>query len=190
MDADCFVALDFETADTGRDSACSIALVRAERGRIVHRSKRLIRPPRREFQFTYIHGISWEHVADEPVFAKVWPELAPILNGVEFVAAHNASFDHGVLEACCDAARLPMPETPFLCTVKLARNVWHLYPTKLPDVCRHLRIPLQHHDALSDAEACAKIVLAARQGGSRATATGPLRGGVASACARGRPRSP
>jgi len=31
----------------------------------------------------------------------------------------------------------------------------------LPDVCRHLGLPLQHHNALSDAEACANIVLAA-----------------------------
>jgi DNA polymerase-3 subunit epsilon len=32
----------------------------------------------------------------------------------------------------------------------------------LPNVCSYLGIPLDHHNAASDAEACARIVLAAR----------------------------
>ena len=56
---------------------------------------------------------------------------------------------------------LRAPRTPFTCTVQLARKQWGIYPTKLPDVCRRLRIPLRHHDAGSDVEACARIVLAA-----------------------------
>ena len=42
-----FVAIDFETADYGPDSACAVALVRVEGSRIVRRSYFLIRPPRR-----------------------------------------------------------------------------------------------------------------------------------------------
>lgn len=61
-------------------------------------------------------------------------------------AAHNAGFDQSVLRAC---------------TVKVARSAWNLRPTRLPDVARHLRLPLTHHDAASDAEVCARIVLAA-----------------------------
>ena len=45
--------------------------------------------------------------------------------------------------------------------IRLAREAWGVYPTKLPDVCRYLGIPLRHHDAASDAEACARIVIAA-----------------------------
>jgi DNA polymerase III subunit epsilon len=48
-----------------------------------------------------------------------------------------------------------------LCTVQLARKTWQLHPTKLPNVCDYLNIPLEHHQALSDAEACARIVIAA-----------------------------
>ena len=136
--ADCFVALDFETADQGRDSACSIALVRVEGRTIMQREHRLIRPPRRSFTFTSIHGISWSQVAEAPTFCELWPQLAPLLAGARFIAAHNASFDAGVMRACCERAAL-----------------------ELPDVCRHLGLALRHHDALSDAEACAAIVLAA-----------------------------
>ncbi|KAF0652932.1 DNA polymerase III subunit epsilon-like 3'-5' exonuclease [Cyanobium sp. Copco_Reservoir_LC18] len=160
---DCFVALDFETADQGRDSACSIALVRVEWRRIVRREHHLIRPPRRTFLFTSIHGISWARVADAPTFAELWPQLAACLEGAQFIAAHNASFDAGVLRACCEQAGLRPPAQPFVCTVQVARRAWNLRPTRLPDVCRHLGLPLRHHDALSDAEACAGIVLAAGQ---------------------------
>ena len=66
-----------------------------------------------------------------------------------------------MLETCCELGRLSMPELPFLCTVQLARKTWNLRPTKLPNVCTHLNIPLQHHDPCSDAEACAQIVIAA-----------------------------
>jgi DNA polymerase-3 subunit epsilon len=159
-----FVAIDFETADYGRDSACAVALVRVENDRIVHRACRFIRPPRKQFVFTYIHGIRWTDVAKEPAFAQLWPELTDMLDGAAFLAAHNASFDRSVLRACCEASGLKPPATPFVCTVKLARSVWQLRPTTLPDVCTHLGIPLNHHDAASDAEACARIILAARQG--------------------------
>lgn len=156
-----FVAIDFETADTGRDSACAVGLVRVEAGRVVRREHRLIRPPRQTFQFTYLHGISWRDVEREGTFDDVWPELTSVLAGAEFLAAHNAPFDRSVLSACCANAGLAMPALEFRCSMRLAREAWSLYPTTLPDVCRHLTLPLKHHDAASDAEACARIVVAA-----------------------------
>jgi DNA polymerase-3 subunit epsilon len=157
-----FVAIDFETADPGRDSACALGVVRVEGDRITRRESRLIRPPRREFVFTYIHGIAWEDVADAATFGDVWKELSPLFDGADFLAAHNAPFDRSVLEACCRSARLDPPPLPFECTVRHARRRWGIRPTTLPDVCRALDIRLlRHHDALSDAEACARIMMAA-----------------------------
>lgn len=157
-----FIALDFETADHGRDSACAIGLVRVEHHQIVHRAHYLIRPPRSQMLFTHIHGICWNDVADQPEFGQLWQEIEPILQDVEFIAAHNASFDRGVLYACCDTYGIVKPQQTFLCTVQLARKTWKLYPTKLPNVCEYLGIALDHHQALSDAEACARIVIAAQ----------------------------
>jgi DNA polymerase III subunit epsilon len=159
-----FVAIDFETADHGHDSACAVALVRVEAARIVARDRFFIRPPRREFVFSDLHGITWAQVAGAPSFGELWPKLDVLMGGVDFLAAHNASFDQSVLETCCRAARLSPPALPFLCTVALARRTWGVYPTTLPDVCRRLGIALQHHEPLSDAEACARIVIAARGG--------------------------
>ncbi len=160
-----FVALDFETADHGRDSACALALVRVEAAEVRVRRFHLIRPPRSRFYFSYLHGITWQDVADQPHFGDLWPEISPLLEGAHFLAAHNAPFDRGVLRACCARYGLTPPSLPFLCTVELARRTWKLRRANLPRVCQFLGIPLQHHDAASDAEACARIVIAAQRAG-------------------------
>ncbi|MBI4346183.1 MAG: 3'-5' exonuclease [Elusimicrobia bacterium] len=161
-----FASIDFETADHGPDSACAVAIVRVEDGMIVRREHRLLRPPRRRFVFTPIHGIAWEDVRSAPTFAEAWPQLQESLDGIDFLAAHNASFDRRVLGACCGAAGWGSPEHRWVCTVRLSRRLWKLHSHALPNVCRHLGVPLRHHEALSDAEACARIVLAAMRDGA------------------------
>lgn len=158
-----FVALDFETADRYPDSACSIGIVRVEGGQVRQTLHRLIRPPRKEMENSWVHGITWAHVAKEPPFESVWRDIQAILEGAEFIAAHNAGFDKKVLNTCLVAAGMAEVTTPFQCTVKLARRVWKLPRNNLPTVCEHLSIRLKHHDAGSDAEACARIVIAAAQ---------------------------
>jgi len=163
-----FTAIDFETADYGADSACALALVHVEGLEILGRDLFLIRPPRARFAFTHIHGITWAHVRGEPSFAEHWQEIAAKLARATFLAAHNASFDRGVLAACCAAAGVPPPALNFQCTVQLARRSWSLKRANLPAVCAHLGISLNHHDPASDAEACARIVIAARREGRAA----------------------
>lgn len=158
-----FTAIDFETADYGRDSACAVGLARVEAGRVIKTAYSLIRPPRQDIRFTDIHGITWEDVEDEPPFGEVWPGLAGFFEGIEFITAHNAPFDRSVLYACCAAAGLAVPPQPFVCTVKLSKAELGLKPATLSHVCHHLSIPLKHHNALSDAEACAKIMITVEQ---------------------------
>ena len=162
-----FVAIDFETATSRRDSACAVGLAACSGGRIVLSRSYLIRPPSKRFTFIQLHGLGWEHVRDAPTFAELWPTLRAWLDGAAFVAAHNAPFDRSVLYACCARYRLRPSPMRFACTVQLARAQWGIRPTKLPDVCRRLGIPLRHHDAGADAVACARIVLAAEADGWR-----------------------
>jgi DNA polymerase-3 subunit epsilon len=142
-----------------------VGVVRDENGRIAERFHCLIRPPRERFVFTYIHGITWPQVCLEPCFAQLWTRICAAIGGAQFLAAHNARFDRKVLETCCQDAGLPPPPQPYVCTVQLARKTWSIYPTQLPAVCGRLGIDLDHHQALSDAEACARIVLAALKEG-------------------------
>lgn len=158
-----FVAIDFETADSRPDSACAVGLTKVRKGEIVDRLYALIRPPRSRFSpfCVNVHGIHWRDVKNEPVFREFWIENAEFLEDADFLAAHNARFDRAVLGACCTMAGLPIPRLPFVCTVNLARALWNVRPTKLPDVCNFLGLELNHHHAASDADACAGIVMAA-----------------------------
>jgi len=160
-----FAAIDFETANYSPDSACAVGVVIVAGNRIVDQVYNLIRPPTREFVFTHIHGLGWSNVRNAPTFAELWPGLRKRIGTVEFLAAHNAPFDRKVLGGCCAAYGLPAVRHRFVCTVEVAREVWDIFPTKLPDVCARLRIPLRHHSADSDAEACARIVMAAMAAG-------------------------
>jgi DNA polymerase-3 subunit epsilon len=154
-----FTAIDFETANRYRNSACAVGLVRVERGRIVKRAYHLVRPPFRVFEFTYLHNIDWAMVRSEPTFAELWPTIAPFFKGIDFVAAHNASFDASVLRSTCAWYGMTTPSTEFKCTVRLARASWDLHPATLRHVADFLGLRLHHHHAGSDAEACARIVL-------------------------------
>lgn len=160
-----FAAIDFETADTGRDSACALAIVKVHGQRIVSTSTRLIRPPRRNIFFSYIHGITWADVANEPTFREQWPSIQEELAGLDFLVAHNAPFDRSVLYGCCAESGYEKPPHFFHCTVRVARRAWKLPSNSLPNVCAHLGIPLKHHDPTSDATACARILLAAMEQG-------------------------
>ena len=160
-----FIAIDFETATCSADSACALGIVSIEKGRITKSEHRLIRPPRRHFTFSYLHGISWTDVKAEPTFIKVWEGLTPLWEGADYFLAHNAPFDRNVLAACCSAVGQCSPEVPFICTVQIARSHWNIRPTNLPAVCAQLGIALDHHNAASDALACALIALRAMNEG-------------------------
>lgn len=159
------LAIDFETANQSTNSACQLGIVRLEGWRIVDARSWLIRPPSDDFVFTYIHGLAWEDVHDQPDWGGLWTELRPHFEGVDYLAAHNAPFDRGVLEGCCAHHNLVPPPMPYLDTVQVARKVWKIFPTKLNLVCQQRGIPLDHHEALSDAKACAQILIQAHAEG-------------------------
>ncbi len=160
-----FVAIDFETANNSRSSACSVGLVTVEDNQIISEKMFLIKPPTRQFLFTDIHGLTWSDVKDEMTFEELWPNLDEIISQAEYLVAHNAPFDKGVLNKCCEEYDIQIPDVPFMCTVRLARSQWGINPTKLNNVCEVLNIPLNHHEALSDAKASAKIVMFAESEG-------------------------
>jgi len=161
-----FVAVDFETADAGRDSGCSVAVVRVEGERIVATRATLLRPPRPSPLNTPIHGISEAAQRAAPLLVDAWPTLAPLLEGAGLLVAHNAPFDRSVLRASWAAAGLTPPGLPWACTVEMSKRRWRkpdvVADYKLSTLAQLHKIPLRHHQAQSDAEACARLVLIAR----------------------------
>lgn len=153
------VALDFETAHYAADSACALGLAKIEGSRITQTWYHRIRPPSSQVLFTEIHGLTWAMLCDQPCFADLWQEIAQFIAGADYLIAHNASFDRRVLYACCKAAGIAHPRTPFCCTLQGARKSLPLTSRKLNVVCDYYGIALNHHNAASDAHAAAAIFL-------------------------------
>ncbi len=154
-----FVAIDFETANKQPHSACSLGLVVVRNGEITTRKSWLINPETKTFTFSYLHGITREMVKDAPLFEDIWPEIYDLIQE-EYLVAHNMVFDYGVLQALARKYySIKLPNHRLICSLEVARARISLPSYKLNHVCNHLNIELNHHDALSDAEAAAKIVL-------------------------------
>lgn len=155
------IAIDFETANSSRSSACAVGVVVIRDGEIVDTRYSLIKPHEDHSQFhpynVAIHGIKPEDVTDEPEFPAIWSDLHPLLTS-GIVVAHNASFDMSVLRHSLDLYNLRFPNLDYTCSCIIAREAWPtLLSYSLPIVAKHLEIELEHHQALSDAKACGLI---------------------------------
>jgi DNA polymerase III subunit epsilon len=158
---DTWVAIDFETATREPTSACAVGIAVIRGGRVAERGSWLVQPPFNEYEFwnTRVHGISAEDTELAPDFREVWFELQPILAQGPLLA-HNAAFDMRVLRSLIQSLELPAPAARYVCTVSMARKAFpNLSSHRLNVVCDHCGIGLVHHDAASDAEACANVAL-------------------------------
>lgn len=149
-----FVAIDVETAIGKRWSICQIGIAIVENGEITKTISRLVRPPHNEYAIVNmnIHGITPEMTENAPEFTDVWKEIKPMIHGKKLVA-HNASFDIDCLHQTLDYYNLPIPKIDCDCTYSKTG-------LKLSEICKAYEIEMdKHHDAASDAVACAKVYL-------------------------------
>lgn len=158
-----FTAIDFETANGFRGSACSVGLTRVRGGQIVEEAQWLMRPPAGFDHFdprnVQIHGITADMVATAPRFGEVFHAVGSFI-GKDILVAHNAAFDLGVIRSALEVSELAGPAYDFACTVKLARKTYSLESYSLPFVAEAAGAPMtDHHDALADARACASIMI-------------------------------
>lgn len=158
-----FTAIDFETATGKRSSACAVGIVTVENGSIIDEYYSLIRPPDNAYfgMNIAVHGIRPADTADSPTFAALYPEIRRRLQRRTLVA-HNEVFDRSVLRRTMehyglDYAGLGLAER-WECTMRIYKAKGFV-PYKLNACCERLGIPLQHHEALSDAIACARLYL-------------------------------
>jgi DNA polymerase III subunit epsilon len=158
-----FVAIDFETANSSPASPCAVGLVRVREGEIQESLSMLFRPPYPNNWFhegnINVHGIRPEDVADAPEWEEVLPELLLFTEGLPLVA-HNATFDMGVLRASAEAVQFDLPPLNYFCSLLMARRTYALESYRLNAVAYAIgHEEFNHHDALADADACARIVV-------------------------------
>ncbi len=157
-----FISMDFETASFERHSAVSLGIVIVRDSKIVDELYTLIKPETTFNQKNIeINGINEEDVMDSPKFPQIWELIKNFYDETKLVVAHNASFDNSVLNKTLSYYGITKPNYLSLDTVKTTKK---LYPDmenyKLDTVCKNMGIKLNnHHNALDDAEAAAKIII-------------------------------
>jgi len=146
-----FTAIDFETACHDRASICQIGLVRVEEGEVIEEIDILVQPPRNYYHpiFPPIHGIDSIATAGAPYFNDVWHLIERYINQQTLVA-HNFSFDGKCLKAAMERYMMDPVEYEPECT-------YRIFGKSLNVLCEEHGIPLNHHNALSDARACARL---------------------------------
>jgi DNA polymerase-3 subunit epsilon len=162
-----FTAIDFETANEKRHSACSIGIVQVRGGQIADTRQYLIRPVElRVSPMNYsVHRISAEQLRTAPTLPQLWPLIEPFLHD-QVVVAHNAAFDMSVLDHSLTACALPAPTFHSMCSIKLMKASHpNLGGYRLNELAAHFGLKLNHHDSLSDALACAELTLRALRSG-------------------------
>lgn len=159
-----YVAIDFETANQYRSSACAIGMARfSADGSIQETYSQLIKPHPDFGRFSRrniaIHHISPRDVAHAPSWADIYGDVLSFI-GSSTLVAHNAGFDRSVFQSLNTTYDHVDPGYQWLCTLKLSRAL-------MPDIANHRLNTLmefyfphrsfRHHDASEDAIACALI---------------------------------
>ena len=159
---DNFAAIDFEIANSERSSVCSVGVVIVRDGEIADTYYSLIQPEPNYYNFfcQRVHGLGHEDTDDAPVFPVVWADIKPLIEGLPLVA-HNKSFDENCLKAVFRCYQMDYPDYEFFCTLQASRRLLRDLPDhQLQTVASACGFDMKnHHHALADAEACARIAM-------------------------------
>lgn len=158
-----FAAIDFETANGERSSVCSVGVVVVRNGHITDTFYSLIKPEPDYYTWfcQEVHGLSHEDTDTAPVFPEVWQQIEPLIEGLPLVA-HNSPFDESCLRAVFQVYQMDYPDYEFHCTCRASRQHFgqQLSDHQLHTVAAACGYPMtNHHHALADAEACARIAM-------------------------------
>jgi DNA polymerase-3 subunit epsilon len=95
--------------------------------------------------------------------APTWSEgLDEMLSFIadDVLIAHNASFDMGVLASSAAEINRDLPEIRYSCSLAIARKTYNLESYRLNAVAYAVgHEEFNHHDALADSDACARIII-------------------------------
>ncbi|HOI15933.1 MAG TPA: exonuclease domain-containing protein [Geobacteraceae bacterium] len=153
-----FVAIDFETANPQRVSACALGYAKVSNAEIVDARGYLIKPIGGHAPFqSKIHGIKEEHTFDKPLFGELFPKVEDLF---DYPLVAHSLFDKQVLQALSDHFNLRLV-FDYIDTSAIAKErLPNLKNCKLETCVKHFGLPsFKHHDAAEDATACARVFL-------------------------------
>jgi DNA polymerase III subunit epsilon len=153
-----FIAIDFETANTQRVSACAIGYAKISGYKIIEANGHLIKPIGGHSPFqSKIHGIKDEHTFDKPDFGGLFPKIKDIFN---YPLVSHSLFDKQVLNALSEHFNLGLKFDHVDSSALAKERLPDLKDCKLKTLVKHFGLPkFKHHDAKEDAIACANVFL-------------------------------
>lgn len=153
-----FVAIDFETANSSRGSACEIGLVRFVDGVVDDTFRSYIYQSEFDSMNVMIHGITEADVANAPSMDELWPQIENFI-GDSPIVAHNAGFDMSVLVRAMSSGLRGLTYN-YYCTMVMARELMELPSYGLDWVTEAVGISYpMNHRALDDAIAAGKLAV-------------------------------
>lgn len=155
-----YICFDVETPNYKNERMSAIGICAVEDGRIAEEFYSLVNPEQGFDLFNIrLTGITPEQAAKAPTFGELWGKIAPLMKS-GLPVAHNAQFDMSVVSKCLHAYGLPYGEiTRYACTCRIGKRLLPGLPNhRLDTICRELGFGLNHHNAGSDARACAEIL--------------------------------
>ena len=156
-----YTVFDVETPNSANNRMSAIGIVVLEDERVVDRFDSLVQPDTHFDPFNMeLTGITPEKVTSAPNFVQLWPQIRPLMEDAVLVA-HNAQFDMAVLSKCLRAYGIDWKDTvQYICTCKMSGVCLpRLANHRLDTLCGYYQIPLDHHQADSDAMACAELLM-------------------------------
>ena len=158
-----FTAIDFETANGSPASPCAVGLVRVRDGKITDNLSFLIQPPIPHDWFhagnIKVHGIRPSDVDGAATAAEAIALMMAFI-GEDVLLAHNAPFDMGVLRSTAAHIGVELPQLHYACSLAISRKTYNLESYRLNAVAYRIgHEEFNHHDALADSDACARIVV-------------------------------
>lgn len=156
-----FIAFDFETANRSRHSICSVGMVIVKNGKIVDSIYQLINPEEEFDGFNIaIHHITPNDVKNSPTFDEFYYSIREKIDN-QIMVAHYLAFDGYALRDNLLKYQVQPCNNQLLCTYQLSKRLLQGKPSySLNTLCQHYGIELtHHHHALSDAQACAELML-------------------------------
>lgn len=153
-----FVAIDFETANPQRVSACAFGYAKVIDSQIIESNVYLVRPVGGHAPFqSKIHGLTDEHTCDKPHFGELYPQIRNVISSN--LVAHSC-FDKQVLNALSDHFNLNLKFQYTDSSAMAKARLPTVKSCKLTALVKHFDLPaFSHHDAKEDAIACARVFL-------------------------------
>jgi DNA polymerase III epsilon subunit-like protein len=153
-----FIAIDFETANPQRVSACALGYTKVRNCEIIETNGYLIKPVGGHASFqSKIHGIKKEHTFDKPDFVELFPEIQDIF---KYPLVAHSQFDKQVLNALSGHFDLDLSFEYTDSSAVAKEKLPNLKNCKLKTLVKHFGLPaFKHHDATEDSTACARIFL-------------------------------